>query len=70
MMSHDYLRYRLTGEVAAELTNISESNFFNSITGEYDSIADNLGIERDLGRAATGSSKPQQQANYSRYRLK
>ncbi|MCZ8485993.1 hypothetical protein O9993_11925 [Vibrio lentus] len=23
MMSHDYLRYRLTGEVAAELTNTS-----------------------------------------------
>lgn len=36
MMAHDYLRYRLTGAVHAELTNISESNFFNATTGTYD----------------------------------
>jgi len=36
LMSHDYIRYRLTGEIHAELTNISESNFFNSLNGEYD----------------------------------
>lgn len=36
MMAHDYLRYRLCGEVHAELTNMSESNFFNAQTGQYD----------------------------------
>lgn len=36
MMAHDYIRYRFTGEVAAEITNISESNFFNAETGQYD----------------------------------
>ncbi|CCN86029.1 FGGY-family carbohydrate kinase [Vibrio nigripulchritudo] len=35
-MSHDYLRYRLTGQVAAERTNMSESNLFNAKTGDYD----------------------------------
>ncbi|SET02765.1 FGGY-family carbohydrate kinase [Thorsellia anophelis] len=37
LMSHDYLRYCLTGDISAELTNISESNFFNHHTGGYDS---------------------------------
>ncbi|WP_375749448.1 FGGY-family carbohydrate kinase [Vibrio sp. HN007] len=36
MMSHDYIRYCLTGHIAAEITNMSESNFFNAQTGEYD----------------------------------
>jgi len=36
LMSHDYLRYCLTGDISAEITNISESNLFNSVTGEYD----------------------------------
>jgi L-xylulokinase len=36
MMAHDYLRYRLCGVVNAELTNMSESNFFNAQTGQYD----------------------------------
>jgi L-xylulokinase len=36
MMSHDYLRYCLTGQVAAEITNMSESNLFNAQTGAYD----------------------------------
>ncbi|WP_186171827.1 FGGY-family carbohydrate kinase [Vibrio chagasii] len=62
MMSHDYLRYRLTGEVAAELTNISESNFFNSITGEYDkALLKTFGIEEIWG-ALPPVVKPQQQA--------
>ncbi|MFM2643313.1 FGGY-family carbohydrate kinase [Vibrio chagasii] len=62
MMSHDYLRYRLTGEVAAELTNISESNFFNSITGEYDkALLTTFGIEEIWG-ALPPVVKPQQQA--------
>ena len=62
MMSHDYLRYRLTGEVAAELTNISESNFFNSITGEYDkALLKTFGI-REIWDALPPVVKPQQQA--------
>lgn len=36
LMSHDYLRFCLTGEVAAEETNISESNLYNMQTGQYD----------------------------------
>lgn len=36
LMAHDYLRYRLTGSVHGELTNMSESNFFNAQTGQYD----------------------------------
>lgn len=62
LMSHDYLRYRLTGEVAAELTNMSESNLFNSITGEYDKALLSLfGIE-ELWDALPPIVKPQQQA--------
>lgn len=62
MMSHDYLRYRLTGEVAAELTNISESNFFNSITGEYDkALLKTFGIE-EIWDTLPPVVKPQQQA--------
>ncbi|AHG21405.1 3-keto-L-gulonate kinase [Chania multitudinisentens RB-25] len=36
LMAHDYLRFRLTGEVAAEITNISGSNLFNQQNGGYD----------------------------------
>lgn len=36
LMAHDYLRYRLCGTLHGELTNMSESNFFNAKTGNYD----------------------------------
>ena len=36
LMSHDYLRYRLTGELGCEITNISESNLFNMREDRYD----------------------------------
>ncbi|SHO55330.1 FGGY-family carbohydrate kinase [Vibrio quintilis] len=36
LMSHDYLRYRMTGRVQAEITNMSESNFFNAVDKKYD----------------------------------
>ncbi|EQB3910960.1 FGGY-family carbohydrate kinase [Buttiauxella gaviniae] len=46
MMSHDYLRYRLTGVIAAEITNMSESNFFNAQTGNYDiELLKTFGVE-------------------------
>ncbi|MGX9415733.1 FGGY-family carbohydrate kinase [Vibrio sp. WJH972] len=46
MMAHDYLRYRLTGAVHGELTNMSESNFFNANTGSYDkALLELFGIE-------------------------
>ncbi|NNN43976.1 MULTISPECIES: FGGY-family carbohydrate kinase [unclassified Vibrio] len=62
LMAHDYLRYRLTGEVAAELTNISESNLFNSITGQYDqALLATFGIE-EIWEALPPIIKPQQQA--------
>lgn len=36
LMSHDYLRFCLTGELACEETNISESNLYNMQTQQYD----------------------------------
>lgn len=36
LMAHDYLRYRFTDVIAAEITNMSESNFFNAHSGAYD----------------------------------
>ncbi|SEQ16276.1 FGGY-family carbohydrate kinase [Basfia succiniciproducens] len=46
LMSHDYLRFCLTGELHCEETNISESNLYNMEKGEYDPVlADLLGLE-------------------------
>ncbi len=36
LMVHDYVRYRMTGEIGAEVTNISGSNMYNIRTGAYD----------------------------------
>lgn len=45
LMSHDYLRYRLTGAIACEETNISESNLYHFGEGRYQpALADTLGI--------------------------
>lgn len=45
LMSHDFLRYGLTGETACEETNISESNLYNFASGTYDpALAELLGI--------------------------
>ncbi|MFC0229307.1 FGGY-family carbohydrate kinase [Serratia aquatilis] len=38
LMAHDYLRFRLTGEAAAEITNISGSNLFNQQSADYDPL--------------------------------
>lgn len=35
-MAHDYIRYRLTGKIHVELTNISESNLYNAYTKDFD----------------------------------
>lgn len=44
-MAHDYLRYCLTGELACEETNISESNLYQMECGTYDpALARLLGI--------------------------
>ncbi|SMB86939.1 3-keto-L-gulonate kinase /L-xylulose kinase [Pasteurella testudinis DSM 23072] len=46
LMTHDYLRFCLTGEIACEETNISESNLYNMQTGQYDpKLAQLLGID-------------------------
>ncbi|WP_386691672.1 MULTISPECIES: FGGY-family carbohydrate kinase [unclassified Lonepinella] len=46
LMSHDYLRFCLTGELHCEESNISESNLYNMQVGEYDiELARLLGIE-------------------------
>lgn len=45
LMSHDYLRFCLTGELYCEETNISESNLYNMSAGQYDSrLADEFGV--------------------------
>lgn len=36
LMVHDYIRFRLTGEATAEITNISGSNFYNQLSSRYD----------------------------------
>ena len=35
LMAHDWIRYRLTGDFSAEITNISGSNLYNVETGAY-----------------------------------
>lgn len=42
LMSHDYLRFCLTGELSCEETNISESNLYNMNTGKYDPLLASL----------------------------
>ncbi|ACA30964.1 FGGY-family carbohydrate kinase [Histophilus somni] len=45
LMSHDYLRFCLTGKLFCEETNISESNLYNILTRQYDpALADLLGL--------------------------
>lgn len=45
LMAHDYLRFCLTGKLACEETNISESNLYNMQTGDWsEALADVLGI--------------------------
>ena len=45
LMSHDYLRFRMTGELGCEITNISESDLFNMREARYDPrLAEMLGI--------------------------
>ncbi|MDO4643521.1 MAG: FGGY-family carbohydrate kinase [Cardiobacteriaceae bacterium] len=51
LMSHDYLRFCLTGELHCEESNISESNLYNMATGQYDEkLADILGISEILDK--------------------
>lgn len=64
LMSHDYLRFCLTGELFAEETNISESNLYNMATGEYDqTLADLLGLQNILEKLPP-VIKPNQIAGY------
>ncbi|AHG19359.1 xylulose kinase [Chania multitudinisentens RB-25] len=49
LMAHDYLRYCLTGELACEETNISESNLYQMAQGRYDlALAQQLGISETM----------------------
>ncbi|GAB3481747.1 FGGY-family carbohydrate kinase [Marinomonas epiphytica] len=64
LMSHDYLRYRLTGDISAELTNISESNFFNAHTGQYDAELLKIFEIEECWDALPKVIKPDQLAGY------
>lgn len=49
LMAHDYLRYCLTGELACEETNISESNLYDMQQGDWSSaLAERLDIAEIL----------------------
>lgn len=51
LMSHDYLRFCLTGALHCEESNISESNLYNMATGQYEQrLADLLGLEEILDK--------------------
>lgn len=53
LMVHDYLRFRLTGEAAAEVTNISGSNLFNQQLADYDpQLIAAFGIEEVADKTA------------------
>ena len=53
LMAHDWIRFKLTGEYAAEVTNISGSNLFNVNTGDYEPALFQLfGIEEMQARTA------------------
>ncbi|QTM00943.1 carbohydrate kinase [Mannheimia sp. ZY171111] len=67
LMSHDYLRFCLTGELHCEETNISESNLYNMAKGEYDqSLADLLGMP-DVLEKLPPVIKPNKVAGYVTY---
>ncbi|MDC0612036.1 carbohydrate kinase [Vibrio sp.] len=53
LMVHDYIRYKLTGNIQAEITNISGSNMYNIEKGDYDStLLDDFGIPECLEKLA------------------
>lgn len=61
LMVHDYVRFRMTGEVGAEVTNISGSNFYNISTGKYDNfLLENF----DLAECADKLAKVVQSAEH------
>lgn len=60
LMVHDYVRFRLTGEIAAEVTNISGSNLYNQQLRCYDpSLMADFGIPEVADKTAPviGSSE-------------
>jgi L-xylulokinase len=60
LMVHDYVRFCMTGEIAAEITNISGSNLYNQHTRSYDtSLMADFGIPEAEGKTAPviGSSE-------------
>ncbi|MFQ1022182.1 FGGY-family carbohydrate kinase [Avibacterium paragallinarum] len=64
LMSHDYLRFCLTGELGCEETNISESNLYNINTAQYDpQLAELLGLS-DITEKLPPIIKPNQIAGY------
>ena len=51
LMSHDYLRFCLTGQLYCEETNISESNLYNMDLGKYDSsLAELLDLDEIISK--------------------
>lgn len=64
LMSHDYLRFCLTGELHCEETNISESNLYNMAEGKYDpQLAEILGLQEIIDKLPLVSA-PNQVAGY------
>ncbi|MCR1837536.1 carbohydrate kinase [Rodentibacter caecimuris] len=64
LMSHDYLRFCLTGELHCEETNISESNLYNMESGKYENeLAEILGLS-DILEKMPPIIAPNQVAGY------
>ncbi len=62
LMAHDYLRFRLTGEIHAEVTNMSESHCYHSQRQDYDDeLLALFGLE-ELREALPPLIEPHQQA--------
>lgn len=61
LMAHDYVRYRLTGAIAAEVTNISGSNLYNQHTQDYDpQLMADFGIAEVVDKTAPVVGSAQQ----------
>ena len=64
LMSHDYLRFCLTGQLHCEETNISESNLYNMANGSYDiALAKQLDLQ-DIVEKLPPVIKPNEIAGY------
>ena len=67
LMGHDWIRYRLTGDFSAEVTNISGSNLFDIDKNDYaPELFKHFGIEEKIGATAPVCQSLESRAGVSR----